>query len=90
MEKTKELKLPGNESGDQHSTVAGRESTTNTDLTKMKATILEEHEEHNANQETRSPPKLGVVSKIGRIFGSMDEEMAEPNQRFLSLMFQYL
>ena len=87
MEKTNELKLPGNESGDQHSTVAGCESTTNTDLTKMKATILEEH---NANQETRSPPKLGVVSKIGRIFGSMDEEMAKPNQRFLSLMFQYL
>ena len=34
----------------------------------------EVQEEHDANQETRNPPKLGLVSKIQRMFCWTDED----------------
>ena len=88
MAKTNGLKLTGNESADQH--YSGFESAKNNDLMKMEATIVEDQEGHEANQETRNPPKLGLVRKIQKMFGWCDGEIPEPKQgRRVSLAMMF-
>ena len=80
MEKTSSLKWTGNQFSYQCSTFAGLESATNADLKKIKAEMEEVQEGHDANQETRNPPKLGLVIKIQRMFCWTDKEKPEPKQ----------